>query len=63
MTDEKRDQHEEEPKLPTKRELQQPIGQYGDGEHSWLSAETDDPLREEAAERAEEAVRPGRPRE
>ena len=63
MTDEKRDQHEEEEKLPTKRELQQPIGEYGDSESSWLSGETDDPLREEAAERAEEAIRPGRPRE
>lgn len=63
MADEERERNEEEPDLPTKRELQEPIGQYGDGDRSWLSGETEDPLREEAAERAEEAVRPGRPRE
>ena len=36
---------------------------YGTKDRTWLSPETDDPEREEAAERAAEAVDPGRERE
>jgi hypothetical protein len=53
-------------KVPSKRELQEPIGAYGDGKGSWVSGtgdESDDPVRREAAERARRAVRPGRDRE
>ena len=51
-------------KLPTKRELQAPIGAPASEGGTWLSGEDEDePLREEAAERARRAVEPGRPRE
>jgi hypothetical protein len=50
-------------KVPTKRELQAPIGPR-DADGTWLSGDDeDDPLREEAAERAARAVEPGKPRE
>jgi hypothetical protein len=51
----------EEPDLPTKRELQKPVDDQG----TWTSPEEEgsDPQREEAAERAKQAVKPGRPRE
>jgi hypothetical protein len=53
-------------KVPSKRELQEPIGEYGDEKGSWISGtgdESGDPARREAAERARRAVRPGRDRE
>ena len=63
VTDKERDKAPEE-KLPTKRELQKPIGAVADEHGTWLSGEDDDdPQREEAAERARSAVEPGRPRE
>jgi hypothetical protein len=46
------------------RDLQRPIGEYRSSDRTWLSGdEEDDPLREQAAERAARAVEPGRPRE
>jgi len=53
-------------KLPTKRELQAPIGAPASEGGTWLSSEgkhEDESLREEAADRARRAVEPGRPRE
>ena len=53
-------------KLPTKRELQAPIGAPPADGGTWLSGEgkhEDESLREEAADRARRAVQPGRPRE
>lgn len=51
-------------KLPTKRELQAPIGAPASEGGTWLSGEDEDePLREEAAARARRAVEPGHPRE
>jgi hypothetical protein len=48
----------------SKRALQAPIGDYQDGEQTWLSPNADDdPRRDEAAERASRAVEPGRERE
>ena len=48
---------------PTEPEAQQPIGP-GAGDDTWLSGEDEhDPQRDEAAERAARAVKPGRPRE
>jgi hypothetical protein len=48
---------------PTAREAQRPIGPV-DADGTWLSGEDEvDPQREEAAERASRAVKPGRPRE
>jgi hypothetical protein len=52
--------------VPSKRELQGPVGEYADEDGTWLSgtgAEESDPKRDEAAERARAAVEPGRPRE
>jgi hypothetical protein len=66
MTTERRherysDEDDDDP--PTTRVAQQPIGPV-DGDDTWLSGEDEhDPLREEAAERARRAVKPGRPRE
>ena len=56
---------EEEPGTEgSARDLQRPIGEYRAGDRTWLSGdEEDDPLREQAAERAARAVEPGRPRE
>jgi hypothetical protein len=66
MTTDKRPEghsDEDDDRLPTKREPQQPIGSV-DGDDTWLSGEDEhEPLREEAAERARRAVEPGRPRE
>lgn len=46
------------------RDLQRPTGEYRSGDRTWLSGDDeDDPLREQAAERAARAVEPGRPRE
>jgi hypothetical protein len=45
------------------RHRQQPIGRYQSEKRTWLSGDADDPLREEAAERARRAVEPGEPRE
>ena len=53
-------------KLPTKREVQAPIGAPSSDGGTWLSSEgkhDDESLREEAADRARRAVEPGRPRE
>ena len=53
-----------EPELPTNRELQSPTGPPDAEDGSWLSGDDpDDPLRERAAERARRAVEPGKPRE
>jgi hypothetical protein len=52
--------------MPTKRELQQPIGENSGGEGSWISGTGDeehDPKRQEAARRAASAVEAGRERE
>jgi hypothetical protein len=63
-SDERPERHsDEEDGAPTKREAQQPIGP-GAGDDTWLSGEDEyDPQRDEAAERARQAVKPGRPRE
>jgi hypothetical protein len=65
MSENRRDEHEHEPtKPPGARESQRPIGEYESREGNWLTGDDpDDPLREEAAERARRAVEPGRPRE
>ena len=61
VTDNERGKAPEE-KLPTKRELQEPIGAVADADSTWLSGEDDDdPQREEAAERARSAVEPAPP--
>jgi hypothetical protein len=63
-TDKRSEKHDDgDDGQPTKREAQQPIGPV-DGDGTWLSGEDEhDPQREEAAERARRAVKPGRPRE
>lgn len=51
-------------RLPTAREVQQPIGGQSGTEGTWLSGdEEDDELREDAAERARQAVDRDRARE
>ncbi len=50
--------------VPAIRETQGPMGQPAPKDATWVSGDNpDDPLREEAAERASRAVEPGRPRE
>jgi hypothetical protein len=52
--------------VPTKRELQQPIGETSTGGGTWISGTGDeehDPQRQEAAKRAARAVEAGRERE
>ena len=50
--------------VPAIRETQGPMGQPAPKDSTWVSGDDPhDPLREEAAERASRAVKPGRPRE
>lgn len=57
MSDDRdRNDDERSPSAPEKPD-------YQTTERTWLSPESDDPEREEAAERARKAVEPGRPRE
>ena len=62
--EEENERRDEAAKPPSAREAQEPIGEAQSGDATWLSGDDpDDPLREEAAERARRAVEPGRPRE
>ena len=62
MSDENRKSTEED--VPAIRETQGPMGQPASKDGTWLSGgDLDDPLREEAADRASRAVEPGQPRE
>jgi len=61
-SDEDRKSKEED--VPPIRETQGSMGQPAPKDGTWVSGDDpDDPLREEAAERASRAVEPGRPRE
>lgn len=61
-SDEDRKSKEED--VPAIRETQSLMGQPASEDGTWVSGDDpDDPLREEAAERASRAVEPGRPRE
>jgi hypothetical protein len=58
------DADEAREKPPGARDSQRPIGEYESREGNWLTGDDpNDPLREEAAERASRAVEPGKPRE
>ena len=61
-SDENRKSKEDD--VPAIRETQGPMGQPASKDGTWLSGDDpDDPLREEAADRARRAVEPGQPRE
>ena len=58
------DRKSKEEDVPAICETQGPMGQPASKDGTWVSGDDqDDPLREEAAERASRAVEPGRPRE
>jgi len=51
-------------KVARKRKIQSPMDPAPMAEHpAYAGDDADDPLRKEAAERARQAVQPGRPRE